>query len=113
MFPAKKSHMKFALIAAVAILAGCQSYRDIAAPVEDPSTEALKSGWCPLYLESSAGMEMVDSGTVCEDRKQAIALRIMRPYIGMRCKKMTYIPKESKWIYGCNAKAKGPAPKPI
>ena len=94
-------------------LAGCESYRDIAAPAENPSKEVLSTGWCPLYLESSVGMEVVDSGTVCQDGKQAIALRIMRPYIGMPCQEMTYIPKGSKWIYGCNAKAKGPTPKPI
>lgn len=56
---------------------------------------------------------VVDSGTICEDGTEAIALRIVRPYMGMRCKEMTYIPKGSKWIYGCNVKAKGPAPKPI
>lgn len=113
MFPAKKSHMKFALIAAIAILAGCESYRDIVAPAEAPSTEVLNNGWCPIYMEPSEGKVVVDSGTICEDGTEAIALRIVRPYMGMRCEEMTYIPKGSKWIYGCNVKAKGPAPKPI
>ena len=35
--------MKFALIAAIAILAGCESYRDIVAPAEAPSTEGGSS----------------------------------------------------------------------
>lgn len=113
MFPAKESQMKFALIALIAILAGCESYRDIAAPVEEPSRDALNRGWCPIYVESSLGRVEVDSGTICEDGTQPVLLRIARPYVGIECQKMTYIQNGSRWIYGCSAKPEGPAPKPL
>ena len=89
-----------------------QRKRIEAIPIATTAAWEIK-GWCPICMEPSEGKVVVDSGTICEDGTEAIALRIVRPYMGMRCEEMTYIPKGSKWIYGCNVKAKGPAPKPI
>ena len=78
----------------ITLLAGCQQYSKITAPVEQPSRSVAGPGVCITTLEWPSDYDATDTSETCWDGSKPHMVEYTRPRTpGLTCEESTWMPE--------------------